>query len=955
MEKCMNYGKKGVEKRRKNVTSRKQKRINRFTLSLQHILLLVLAGVLVSGLCLGFGAFKGIIDTAPDISNIDVTPSGFSTFVYDVEGNQTAKLVSTNSNRIPVTSDMIPENLGNAFVAIEDERFYEHHGIDIQGIMRAAVKGVTTGNFSEGASTITQQLIKNSVFTGWTNETFIESVRRKIQEQYLAVELEKKMSKQDILVNYMNTINLGHNTLGVQAASLRYFGKSVSELDLSECAVIASITQNPTRYDPITNPDDNRTRRDAVLDKMLELGMITQDEHDQAIDEDVYSNIQLVDNETEDEEVTSYFVDALTEQVLEDLQDAGYTETQAYSLLYSGGLSIYSTQDPQIQAIADEVCADPANYPENTKYYLNYRLSVQSADGTVTNYSTEMLESYFKQSNAGFSLDFESEDAANAAVEEYKDAVLNEDDEIIGETKTLTPQPQISLTIEDQETGEVVAMVGGRGVKTANRTLNRATDVNRQPGSTFKVLSTYAPALDAKGMTLATVQDDAPYTYADGTPVRNWYGESYRGLSSLRVGIQNSMNIVAVKTLVDITPQLGYDYLVNHFGFTTLVDNEEINGQVYSDVQPTLALGGITKGVKNIEMNAAYATIANGGTYMKPKLYTKIVDHDGNVILPTDKNNESQKYESKQALKATTAWLLTSAMEDVVTKGTGTAVNFGTTAIAGKTGTTDKYNDVWFAGYTNYYTATVWTGYDDNTKLSSSAEKALSKTIWRAVMEKIHEDLPAKTFEKPAGIVTATVCSQSGKLPVEGLCDAYLTTEYFDEDSVPTEQCDVHYQGLICEYTGLPASDECPFKVQGVVQLESGQYGQKCPHNAEFFAQADAQAILAQQQAELDVKHQSENAAQNLTQANATLQAATQALADAQASLTAAQQGGDQAAIDSAQAAVDQALQVYQAAQSAQQQASAVAAGASSGTGQTGTQTTTDPAASSGTGAGTAE
>ena len=330
------------------------------------------------------------------------------------------------------------------------------------------------------------------------------------------------------------------------------------------------------------------------------------------------------------------------------------------------------------------------------------------------------------------------------------------------------------LTIEDQETGYIVALVGGRGTKTASRTLNRATDTVRQPGSTFKVLSTYAPALDSAGFTLATVLNDAPFNYSNGRPVSNWYGESYRGLTTVRTAIKDSMNIIAVKTMTLITPQLAYDYLLN-FGFTTIVESEEINGQVYSDIQVPTALGGLTHGVKNIELNAAYAAIANGGVYVEPKLYTKVVDHDGNVILDNTTPN------SKRILKETTAFLLTSAMQDVVTSGTGTAVNFGTTAIAGKTGTTSDENDVWFAGYTNYYTATTWAGYDNNENLSSSAETKLAKTLWKAVMEQIHAELPSATFEVPDGIVTATVCSKSGKLPISGLCDGTLITEYFEE------------------------------------------------------------------------------------------------------------------------------------------------------------------------------
>lgn len=938
----MNYGRQGLVKRQKSLNSRSRKRANKVGLIFGMVLFLLMVGVVAMVSCVGLGAFRGILDSAPDISNIDVTPTGYSTFVYDSQGNQTAKLVSTDSNRIPVTLDMVPKDLQHAFVAIEDERFYQHPGIDVQGIIRAMVIGVTTGHFSEGASTITQQLIKNNVFTGWTDESFSESVRRKIQEWYLAIELEKTMSKDDILLNYMNTINLGHNTLGVEAASRRYFGKSVSKLNLSECAVIAGITQNPTYYDPITYPDHNKERRAQVLKNMKDQGWISQDEYDEAMADDVYSRIQLVDNNTNDNAINSYFVDALTEEVLKDLMDKGYTETQAYTLLYSGGLNIYSTQDPDIQTIVDEVVNDEANYPNGTRWYLNYRLTVQSSDGTLHNYSTEMMESYFRQSNPYFTLIFDSKDDARACEEEYKNAVVGTGDTVLAESENITPQPQVSLTLEDQHTGNVLAISGGRGEKTANRTLDRATDSVRQPGSTFKVVSTYAPALDAGGMTLATTQNDAPYSYADGTPVRNWYGESYRGLSSLRLGIQNSMNIVAVKTLVDITPQLGYEYLLD-FGFTTLVDNEEINGKVYSDIQPTLALGGITKGVKNIELNAAYATIANGGEYIEPKMYTKVTDHDGNVILDADEIRQKRR-----VLKETTAWLLTSAMEDVVTKGTGTRVNFGTTPIAGKTGTTSDENDVWFAGYTNYYCCTTWAGYDENTDLVGS-ESGIAKTIWRGVMEKVHENLPASDFTKPSGIVQMTVCRLSGKLPVPGLCDSTLTTEYFDEDNVPTEKCDVHYQGTICAYSGLPATDECPFKTTGVATFDES--GLHCIHTAEFMAQPNIAEILAQEQQEMNqaaAEAAANDAQSSLDAANSTLQEASNNLQAAQDALVAAQQSGDANAIATAQAAVDTATNNYNVA--VQQQAAAQqalqSAQNSSGTGQT----AGDAAAGAGTG-----
>lgn len=875
----MNYGKKGIRRKQRALHSTSVKWGRKFSLIITKLMLAGLLGVAVIGASAGLGVFKGILSSAPDISHIDVSPSGFSTFVYDSEGHELTKLVAADSNRIPVSMEQIPEDLAHAFVAIEDERFYEHNGIDIKGIIRAGVIAIKNRDLSQGASTITQQLLKNNVFDGWTSETTIEKIKRKLQEQYLALELEKVMDKDKILENYMNTINLGQNTLGVQAASLRYFNKPVYQLNLSECAVIAAITQNPSRYNPISHPEENAERRGKVLSHMLEQGYITQDEYDEAVADDVYSRIQVVNQEVEEDSVYTYFVDALTDDLLNDLVNvAGYNETQAYNLLYSGGLSIYSTQDSAIQRICDEAFSNEDNFPADTKWYLNYELSIEKPNGDIENFSSEMFKSYFKQEKSSFNMLFASQEEAYEAIDTYKESVMEEGDTEIGEKISLTPQPQVSITVEDQSTGYVVAMVGGRGAKEASRTLNRATDTMRQPGSTFKVVSTYAPALDSAGLTLADVQNDAPYNYADGRPVSNWYGNSYRGLCSLRDGIRDSLNIVAVKTLTDITPQLGYDYLLN-FGFTTLVDRMEINGQIYSDIQQSLALGGITKGVTNEELNAAYAAIANGGTYIKPTLYTKVVDHDGKVIL------DNSKPTSHQVIKETTAFLLTDAMEDVVTSGTGGSVNFGNMAIAGKTGTTSDYNDVWFAGYTPYYTATTWAGFDNNAKLTGS-EKNLAKVLWRAVMSKIHEELPNQSFNRPAGIVSATVCSKSGKLPISGICDATLKTEYFAEGTVPTDSCNIHYSGMVCAYSMLPATDECPFKVPGTLELNPDdlkenditgdavdpandplQTGtspamneniQKCPHDAAFFLQPNADALVEQQRLEMQM-----NALQN--------------------------------------------------------------------------------------------
>lgn len=863
----MNYGKKGVRAKQKELNSKLPKWGRKIAFTCVKGLLAGIIALCIIGASAGIGAFKGILASTPDIDVNDVAPVGFSTFVYDSEGNQIDKLVATNSNRIQVTMDKIPQHLADAFVAIEDQRFYDHNGIDIKGIIRAGVTYVKSGfKRAEGASTITQQLLKNTIFTNWVNEDgMMEKIQRKFQEQYLALEITKKLSKEEILLRYMNTVNLGQNTLGVQAASLRYFNKDVQDLTLSECAVIAAITQNPSKWNPISHPEKNVERRKKVLDDMLEQGYISKTEYDEAIADDVYARIQEVNIAITSDSVSSYFVDALTEEVYRDLiEEAGYSATQASTLLYSGGLRIESTMDPHIQAIADEVFSNPENYPSNVKWYLNYELTVKKADGEFVNHSKEMLKKWFVENqNKNFNLIFKSVEDAYAAVDTYKEAVIGEGDTEIAENIYLTPQPQVSLSIIDQSTGYVVALIGGRGAKEGSRTLNRATDSERQPGSAFKVLSTYAPALDSAGMTLATVFNDAPFNYDNGVLVNNWYDNpKYEGLSSIRRGIYRSMNILAVKCLTQITPKLGFDYLLD-FGFTTLSEVD--------DCYQPMALGGIG-GVTNLELCAAYATIANGGVYIKPRLYTRVLDSDGNVII------DHTVAETRQVLKDTTAFLLTSAMQDTVTKpgATGTSVNFGGMAIAGKTGTTTKERDHWFVGYTPYYTAAVLSGYDNSIEMTDKTEIALAKKLWRAVMQKVHEDLPNQAFPTPPDIVQMNICSKSGKLPIAGLCDQYVTPEFFAVGTEPTETCDVHYAGDVCAYSNLPACPDCPFKIPGVLELipvedvslqpgstmiienEDGtittiapQTSNTCPHNSEFFANPDCFSIIEQQRAEL--------------------------------------------------------------------------------------------------------
>ena len=741
--------------------------------------------------CVGIGAFRGIIDNAPDVNDVDISPLGYATFLYDGDGNQLRKLTAPSSNRLPVSIEQIPVDLQHAVVAIEDERFYEHNGIDVRGILRAFVRNITSGDLSEGASTITQQLLKNNVFTNWTQEsTWLERFTRKIQEQYLAVKVEKKINNKDVILeNYLNTINLGAGAYGVQAAAHQYFDKDVWDLNLSECVTLAGITQNPTQFNPIEHPEANAKRRKEVLDHMLSQEYITKQQYDEVLNDDVYSRIQAAQaiNSSTENTVYSYFEDELIDQVINDLMKIkGYTRTQAQNLVYSGGLSIYTTQDAQIQSVLDEEYADPSNYPDYVQYALDYALTVKNPEGEEVNYSKEMLKLYFQNEDPEFDLLFDSQEEGQSYVDRYKEHILSDGSTVVAERVSFAPQPQSSMSVIDQHTGYVKAIIGGRGEKTASLTLNRATDTTRQPGSTFKILSTYAPALNEKGMTLATTFEDEPYNYPDGSPVNN-ATKSYNGTTTIRKAIQNSINVVAVKCLEEVTPQLGLQYLDN-FGFTTLAHGTEAdkdeNGTIWTDANLPLALGGLTNGVTNVELCAAYAAIANNGNYIEPIYYTKILDHNGNVLIEKTSAERS-------VIKESTAWLLTSAMEDVVQQGTGTACQLDNMTVAGKTGTTDAYNDLWFVGYTPYYTCAVWSGFDNNEKLPEDA-RDFHKNLWKKVMTRIHEGLPDKDFEQPSSVEELSVCEETGLLPRAG-CPTI--TEYFDIGDVPTERCGQHYYG----------------------------------------------------------------------------------------------------------------------------------------------------------------
>lgn len=818
----MDFTKKGAVKAQKELVSKLPRNRRKFSISFFKALLVLILAFVIVGVGAGFGALKGILDDTPNVNAEALIPTGYKTKLVYQNGKEITTLANFNSNREYVYYDSIPTDLVNAFVAIEDRRFWEHNGIDVQGIARAFIQGLSKGDFDEGASTLTQQLIKNNVFNVGLNETtFLQSLERKVQEQYLAVEMEKQISKEHIVEYYLNTIYLGQGCYGVETAAKNYFDKDLSQLSVSECTVLASIPQNPSKYDPIVYPEENAKRRKMVLKYMLDLEYITKAQYDEALNDKVYDRIAKIskkDSEEEKTEVNSYYTDEVIKQLQSDLEAKGYSEEDAETMIWSGGLKVIVCQDPEIQEIADSVVNDASYWPEPV-YQLNYALTLIDKETKVqTNYSVENMESWFtEQQGYEYSARYYSEDEARADADTFKAAMIEKSgDDVFLETFKLVIQPQVSFTLMDQKTGQVKALVGGRGEKTENRSFNRATEATRQPGSCFKIVATYLPALEACNMSLATVYDDAPYYYENGNQVFNWYG-GYWGPKTIRYAIMESMNIIAVKCITDVTPQLAYDYLLK-LGFTTLVDRKtDSDGLILSDINQSLALGGLTNGITNLEITAAYETIANGGNYIKPVFYTEVYDHDGNILI------DNREPEKTRVISEQTAWLLTSAMHDVVTGGTGSGANSSTGMYtAGKTGTTSGDFDNWFCGYNPYFTASIWLGNDENITYSPGSIKCY---MWRDIMDQIIEKKgldTSVTFEMPDGIVQATVCSDTGLLPSNG-CPT--VTDYFDASKLPTKYCPGVKKVTVCNESHMLANKACPETTTYIYKLNSdGEY-----------------------------------------------------------------------------------------------------------------------------------
>jgi penicillin-binding protein 1A len=703
---------------------KKKKRTFSLYRFLRFVILCLLLIILVSG-SVALGTAYAWIKSARPLNVDELFDLNQTTYIVDKD-NKLIDTLHANENRSMVTIDEIPQDLQDAFVAIEDKRFMKHNGIDPYRIMGAIKADLKTGELSQGASTITQQLIKNIYLTP------DKKWKRKVVEMYYALQLERRFRKEQILEAYLNTIGLGHNVAGVKAASLYYFGKELDQLSLAESATIAGITQYPSLYSPYLNYEKSMAKKEIVLKEMLAQGYITQDEYDEAVKQEI--KLSKVQKEVE----TTYFADMIIADVTDALmEELSLSKEEAQIKLFNGGLTVVATIDTEIQNIVEETFKDTKLFPE----------SKEDANGVL--------------------------------------------------------QPEAAVIVIENGTGEIKAVMGGRSEK-VRRGLNRATQSLRQPGSTIKPLAVYAPALD-NGYTTATVIDDAPVAYGNFKP-RNYTKNEFNGLVTLRYGIQKSLNIVACKIVQDVGLQRSMEYLKS-FGITSLVTRED-NKVTNDEGLSSLALGGMTKGVRPIEMAAAYSVFPNKGIYIKPISFTKILDKDGNVIF------ENRPFKDK-VLSEQVSYLMVDIMKGVVRGGTGGNAALSKQPVAGKTGTTSDNKDAWFTGYSPYYTTSVWIGHDEPKAMNFTGGSYPAR-IWKAVMEEVHKKLEVKDFERPGGLVSASVCAVSGKAPSE-LCaldprGSMVRTELFIKGTEPGPEnvCDVHVIRDVDIETNKLATPYCP-------------------------------------------------------------------------------------------------------------------------------------------------
>ena len=695
-----------------------------------RILLLLIIMIAVVGTGIVVGMLYGGWGDDFEITKEELVIGSSNSVVLDKDGNKLAEL-SGDENRKIIKLDQMPENLKNAYVAIEDERFYKHNGVDFKRTAAAVAQYVIhAGKSSFGGSTITQQLVKN--ITKDDERSGKEGVIRKVKEWAKAYQIERMLSKDQILELYLNIIFVGgSNNLGVEVGAEYYFNKSASDLDLAECAFLAGINNSPNSYNPYGEKDKSeliKKRTKTVLGKMLELGMVQQNEYDEAVKkfEDGLP-FQKAENLGS---IYSYHTDATISQVIEDVaKEKGISKSLASTYVYSSGLTIYSTQDTALQSKMDEVMVNKSK---------DYIRKSKKVDGTTS---------------------------------------------------------QSAMVIIDNSTGYVVGVEGGLGEKNESRGLNRATQSPRQTGSSIKPLTSLVPGINEGVITPATIYDDNSTDFG----IKGWTPKDYnafKGLISIRSAITTSQNIPFIKVVDELTPAKSAEYL-EKMGVTSLTDADK-------QALAAVSIGGFTNGITPLEMAGAYATIANNGTYRRPMFYTKVTDPDGNTVL--EGKQDSQEVISEQA-----AYVIKSLLKSVVEDSAGTAkyCKISGIDVAAKTGTTNSNYDKWLCGFSNYYTAATWYGFDQNEEVSGATNVA--GRIWSAVMSKVHEGKDKSTFNQPSGVVTETICRVSGKKATSKCSDTYQ--EVFVEGKVP-EDCDGHSNSVeVCSETGLLANEFCPNKV----------------------------------------------------------------------------------------------------------------------------------------------
>lgn len=733
------------------------------------IILTVIAAILLVILFTGiicFGAFGLYVrsELAPladiDIGTINMNYTSTVTYLTDNGERVELTALHGSENRVWVNYEEIPRYMIDAIIAIEDERFESHKGVDWKRTLGAAVNLIMpfSGNF--GGSTITQQLVKN--LTGDDDVT----VQRKVLEILRAVNLEKKLSKEQIIEMYLNTINLSQGCYGVRSAADVYFGKEVSELTLAECACLAGITNSPTYYDPFQNRENNKDRQELILLQMYRQGKISREEYTSAVLEPLVFN-----TDREEESVTadtnSYFVDYLISQVTNDLMEQyGYSGTLAYQMLYSGGLTIEATIDPEVQAAIEKVYTDRNNFPTmKGTTQPESAMVIMSPDGRLLG-------------------------LVGGIGEKYGELVLNR-------------------ALSKQQPGSVIKPVSVFAPAIEYGLMTPYTVLDDSP---TKLITDYGALIEPDSAAITGIN-------ANVWPVNS--NRIYRGLTTVSKAVAYSLNTIAVRALDMLSLETSFDFATENFGLS-LNRNLTVNNQTYTDLgYSQLALGGLSQGVSLLEMTAAYVPFINDGVYVEPTAYTRVLDSNGKVILSKEGNYHL-------AISTETAYYMRSMLRETVTGGTATAAQIPNIATAGKTGTTSNDFDRWFIGFTPYYVGGVWFGFDNDREMSALSTNP-SVEIWSKVMNILHQGLPSADFAEPAGLVTAAYCLDSGALPTS-LCrsderGSRVAYGKFFAGDVPTSACKLHTAVSICTESGRLAGSYCPAStVEPAVRLDLYRY-----------------------------------------------------------------------------------------------------------------------------------